>query len=303
MQKWFCGVVGFSVLIAAPAAIGAEPTPEELAYQKTIADIAATIQSQYGDVSIAPANVTFHLGQDYYFIGESDARRIIVEAWNNPPNVAEGVLGLVFKKGEDFNHSLWSAVVTYDPSGYVTDSDAKTADYGELIAKWRAQEPQINAERKEGGYPLQHLIGWAQPPSYDPARHTMIWAQDIQFGDEQDHTLSYDVRILGRNGVLSLNMISGMSSLAEVRQAAQSLAQTVDFNKGARYADFDPNLDKKAGYGLAGLVAAGLGVAATKKLGLLALLAAFGKKLIALAVVAVAVIGRFLRSRFGKRDG
>ena len=36
--------------------------------------------------------------------------------------------------------------------------------------------------RAKSGAPLIHFVGWAQPPSFDPASHTMIWARDLHFG-------------------------------------------------------------------------------------------------------------------------
>lgn len=106
----------------------------------------------------------------------------------------------------------------------------------------------------------------------------MIWARNIRFGDATDNTLNYDIRMLGRRGVLSLNMVSSISQLPDIRTAASNLGSAAAFKAGARYADFNASTDDKAEYGLAGLVAAGVGVAAAKKFGLLALLAVFGKK-------------------------
>jgi uncharacterized membrane-anchored protein len=84
---------------------------------------------------------------------------------------------------------------------------------------------------------------------------------------------------------LSLNMVDTMSNLQAVRDAAKSLGATVKFDAGSAYADYDPSTDKLADYGLAGLVAAGVGVAVAKKAGLLAVLLIFAKKAIAFIVV------------------
>jgi uncharacterized membrane-anchored protein len=109
------------------------------------------------------------------------------------------------------------------------------------------------------------------------------------------------VRSLGRHGVLSLNMIWDMPHLAEVRTAAADLGKAAGFEKGATYADYDKSVDKTAEYGLAGLVAAGVGVVAIKKLGFLALVLGFGKKLILLVVVAGAAIWRGIKRIFGRK--
>lgn len=67
-------------------------------------------------------------------------------------------------------------------------------------------------------------------------------------------------------------------------------------------ADIGPEGDKTAEYGLAGLVAAGLGVGAAKKVGLLAAGALFLKKGIGLVAVALAGIGAWVRKFLKRKD-
>ena len=57
-----------------------------------------------------------------------------------------------------------------------------------------------------------------------------------------------------------------------------------------------------AEYGVGGLVAAGVGVAVIKKLGLLGIILAFGKKFFVLGLLAFAAIGRWVKGLFGRRD-
>ena len=46
--------------------------------------------------------------------------------------------------------------------------------------------------------------------------------------------------MLGRRGVLELNVLAGMDQLSEIEQATPSLLEMVDFQAGHRYADFNP---------------------------------------------------------------
>jgi len=69
-----------------------------------------------------------------------------------------------------------------------------------------------------------------------------------------------------------------MEHLAPVRQAALDLGKVVQFDGGSRYADFNSKTDHTADYGLAGLVAAGAGVAVAKKVGILGVVLLFLKK-------------------------
>jgi uncharacterized membrane-anchored protein len=92
-----------------------------------------------------------------------------------------------------------------------------------------------------------------------------------------------------------------MSKLPNTRSDAAKLADAASFNPGSTYADYKPGVDQKATFGVAGLVAAGLGLAAAKKFGLLALLALFGKKLIILVVAAFAGVANWFRQFFRKK--
>lgn len=293
-------LAALGLVMAVPAAAQQDPapSPQQQARAQKMKAILESLHPVSGDVSLPGANATLHLGKDYYYLPPDEARKVLVDGWGNPPGVAQNVLGIVFPTGKTFLDDTWGAAITYEGSGYVTDKDAKTADYDALLTQLQSGEEENNAKRKAEGYPAMHLIGWAQPPSYDAASHSVVWAQNIAFDDQSDNSLNYDVRMLGRKGVLSLNMITSMSKLDETRADAEKLARSADFTPGARYADFKEG-DDKAGYGIAGLVAAGLGVVAVKKLGLLALILVFAKKGLVLIIAAFAALGAKFRKLFG----
>jgi uncharacterized membrane-anchored protein len=290
------GLACASAARAADAA--AAPSEADKAEIARLKGILEAEHPQFGDVRLPGPDATLHLGRRYYFLGADEAKQVLKE-WGNPPSAAEGVLGIIFPAGKTFVTDTWGAVVTFEPSGFVTDKDADKADYDKLITDVQAGEAEDNAEMKKQGFPTSHLIGWAQPPSYDRQRHFLIWARDIKFSNATDDTLNYDLRILGRKGVLSLNLVSAMPKLAQVRADAAELAGDATFNPGSSYGDFKSG-DKTAAYGVAGLVAAGLGVAAAQKVGLLALIAVFAKKAIVLILAGFAGVAAWVRRLFGK---
>lgn len=283
------------------AAAPAEPSEAELRAQYEA--IKARLHPQTGDIRLPSANAVLHLGQDYYFLPADEARIVLTEAWGNPPEAASDVLGIVFPAGRQFYEpDVWGAVITYEATGYVSDDDADSADYAELMQQMQASEPEVNQQRRAAGYPEQHLIGWAQQPAYDRNTHSVVWARNIRLGDTAENTLNYDVRLLGRNGVLSLNMVTVMSQLGETRQAAQRFASHAEFTQGFRYADHQSG-DRTAEYGVAGLVAAGLGAAAVKKAGFLILILAFLKKAGIFIIAGIAFLWGAIRRFFtGRKD-
>ena len=58
-----------------------------------------------------------------------------------------------------------------------------------------------NDARKEAGFEAVHLIGWAEKPHYDASAKKLYWAKELNFEGSSAHTLNYDVRVLGREGV------------------------------------------------------------------------------------------------------
>jgi uncharacterized membrane-anchored protein len=270
-------------------------TPEMRAFEKSL-------HKQTGDVAVPAAHAVLHLGDRYYFVPAAEAQQILTKVWGNPPQSAEGVLGIVFEKKSTIFDNVWGAVVTYEDTGYVTDSNAKSENYDEVLTSIRSGEEESNKQRSEGGFATMHLVGWAQPPAYDQSAHSLIWARDIKFSNTPVDSLNYDVRLLGRRGVLSLNMLSDMEHLPQVRTAAADFGKAAAFERGSAYADFDKTIDKSSGYGLAGLVAAGAGIVVAKKLGLLALLLPFAKWIFGGIVVLGGVLSRFFGGLFGRKS-
>ncbi|MGH6934099.1 MAG: DUF2167 domain-containing protein [Dongiaceae bacterium] len=79
------------------------------------------------------------------------------------------------------------------------------------------------------------------------------------------------MRVLGRNGVLGLNVVASVSSLEVVHGRIDEILGLVQFNPGNTYAEFDPDTDKRAANGLTGLIAGGV----LAKNGILQVAAAF----------------------------
>ena len=194
--------------------------------------------------------------------------------------------------------SPWAVILTYEDEGHIDDSDAADIDYDDLLKDMKEGTEDHNAGRKKAGFEAVHLIGWAEKPHYDASAKKLYWAKELSFEDTVGHTLNYDVRVLGREGFLSMNAVAGMDRLEQIRGDMRPLIEVAEFNEGYRYAEFNSKTDRMAEYGLAALVAAGVGA----KLGLFAklgaLLLAF-KKVIILAFVA---IGAFIKKLFGKKD-
>jgi len=278
-----------SVLAQEPQ--GLSVTPEEFE---------AKLGYQHGTVELGSGMAAINVPESMRFIGPEGSRRLLTEAWGNPPELAVGVLGMLIPaEVSPLAPEGWGVIITYDEDGYVKDDDAASIDYGKMLKELQEATLAANPEREKAGYPPMTLVGWAEPPSYDAAAHKLYWAKELASGDEPEHTLNYNIRILGRRGVLVLNAVARMEELGVIRDRSQEMLAAVEFKEGHRYAEYLPGTDKAATYGITGLIAG----AAAAKAGLFKLLwvgiLAF-KKLIIVGVVALGSMLKPLFSRWRK---
>jgi uncharacterized membrane-anchored protein len=242
-----------------------------------------------GAVAVGAGGVRLNVPGGFYFLSAEDARRVIVDAWGNPPAVAAKVLGMIMPSAKTPLDDTWGAVITYDEDGYVSDEDAAKIDYTTLLKEMQESTARGSEERVKQGFPSIRLAGWASPPFYDKSTHKLHWAKELEFGDQpQQHTLNYDVRALGRKGVLNINFVAGMDQLGEIRAVIPAVMAMPEFEAGSRYTDYVPGVDKVAAYGIGGLIAGKI----LSKAGLLAVALAFLKKGWFLVFIALAGLWR-----------
>jgi uncharacterized membrane-anchored protein len=258
--------------------------------------LAATLKFQRGEVVLKNGLATLKVPDGVEFLDGRDAQTVLVKLWGNPP--MPDPLGLLMPVNTGpLSPDSWAVIITYEEEGYVKDKDAEKIDYTDLLKQMQKDTRAANPEREKQGYAAVELVGWAAPPHYDKAAHKLYWAKQLKFGGGNEDTLNYNIRILGRRGVLVLNAVAAMAQLPEIESNAPKILAAVDFNPGNRYADFsEASGDKVASYGIAALVAGGVAA----KLGLfkgLWVLLLGAKKFVIIGVVALTA---FIRKLFGK---
>jgi uncharacterized membrane-anchored protein len=254
---------------------------------------------QTGKIELQGGMATIDVPADFRFIGPKSSRTLLTAAWGNPEEASADVLGMLIPANvSPLAKEGWGVVITFDDNGYVNDKDAGSMDYDKLMKEMKASDADDNAEREKQGLSRVDLVGWAEAPHYDAPAHKLYWALDLSSPGEPVHTLNYNIRILGRRGVLVLNAVSRMDQLATIKQQSQALLPAVEFKEGHRYSDYLPGTDKAAAYGIGGLILGGVAAkAGLFKLILAGLLAA--KKIVIVAFVAI--VG-FFKKLFGGKS-
>lgn len=269
--------------------------------QITADEFLASLNFQIGAITLPGGVANLKLPEGFHYLSPEDTERVLVTAWGNPPG--NETLGMLVKGPDDIlADESWAVVIAYEEDGYVSDEDADSIDYAQMLADMQTSSRESNEARVEAGYEEVHLVGWAATPRYDKAANKLYWAKELRFGDIPVNTLNYNVRILGRRGVLVLNLVATMPQLQEIESVIPTVLEMTNFNPGHRYNEFDPSLDKVAAYGIgalvAGKVAAKVGLFA--KLGVLLLAL---KKFWILVVIAVgAFLARLFRRQRSKES-
>jgi len=292
-----CAAFAAPVFAADPAAGDTATGPEEhtIAGEEPPERAVAPFKYRTGDIVLPNKVATLHLGEKYHYLDVAETNRLLTE-WGNPPD--EETQGAILAADVDpMTDGAWAVFLTYIDEGHVDDSDAAEIDYDDMFKDMKEGAEDSNPERKKAGYAPLHLIKWAEPPRYDAATKKLYWAKEIDFEGSDVHTLNYDVRVLGREGVLSMEAVASIDQLEMIRGEMRPLLDAAEFNSGHRYAEFNKSTDRMAEYGLGALIATGVAA----KLGLFAklgaLLLAFKKFLIIGLVAAGGLIARL----FGKK--
>ena len=271
-----CVMSRFGIAVLAAALVGAgqadakpfaEMFPEASAlYTDEGIRLMDGLDYRQGTVSLGNGLATIETGEEFYYLDPKDAAYVLQELWGNPE--APLGLGMVFPvQYTPLDRMSWGIDLEFQNTGYVSDSDANSIDYDALLTDMRRELLRENTWRLQNGYDEISLVGWAAEPRYDAAGHKLYWAKELDFAASETNTLNYNLRVLGRRGVLNLNFIAGIEQLAEIETALPAVLPMVEFAEGHRYGDFDAATDASAAYGLGGLIAGGV---VAKKTGFLA---------------------------------
>ncbi len=271
-----------------------EITEEDIEQYRIYSDsIESTMDYKYGKVSIGGGLALIDVPEGYKFLEKEQANYVLSDLWGNPND--SSTLGMLLKKEETPLDVTYAIEISYSEEGYIDDEDAEDLDYDELLEEMQNDAITNNVELKKLGYPTAELVGWAAAPFYDKENHKLHWAKELKFDTYDTNTLNYNIRVLGRKGFITLNVIGDMSVLPDVQQNINPILTSTTFNAGNKYSDFNPDIDEVAAYGIGGLIAGKV----LAKAGFFALIAKFGKFI----VIGVVALFAGLRKRlFGSKD-
>ncbi len=219
------------------------------------------------------------------FTGKDGTRKFL-EATQNLPD--ENALGVVVPTADS---SFWWVVFEYSKSGHIADDEKTTLDAAAMLRALKENNSDANKERRKRGWDEIEIVGWQREPFYDERSNNLTWA--IRGRSTNGESVNHSVRLLGREGYMSADMVLDPEEIEEAVEPFDNLLTGFSYTTGHRYSEYRKG-DKLAAYGLTALVAGGAGAVAAKT-GLL------GKlwKLIVVGVLAIfAAVRRFFSAIF-----
>jgi uncharacterized membrane-anchored protein len=247
----------FAAFRQEPAA-PSEPAQEQVL---TYADWSKAVQ-EHTRATAGPTTGTFRdlaeiqVPEGLWF-ADADGAKALLEMTGNLTD--DSIAGAVISLREEAD---WFVIFQWDESGYVEDDEKDELDADALMESMKESNKAGNEARRERGLPQVFLVGWEKEPFYDPRTNNLTWGRRLR-GETGGESINWDVRLLGRRGVMSVGLVADPKDLQATLPVFDRLVEGYSFNDGHKYAQFVPG-DKVAQYGLGALVLGGAGVAASK---------------------------------------
>jgi len=235
---------------------------------------------------------TVKVPEGYLFASGSVEAGKFMEATNNPASNKEvGVLVPM-----DFSFFV---LFEFSSDGYVKDDDKDKIDADAILKNMREGQEAANSARKARGWNELTIEGWHTPPRYNQQTHNLEWGTIVAAPTSK--TVNYNVRLLGRRGIMEVTLLAGPDTINEQLPKLRSIIDGFAYKQDESYAAYKPG-DKVATYGLVALAGGGV-LAAAAKGGLFNFVGKFIKLIVVgVAAVGAAIAGAVKRLFGGKQD-
>lgn len=289
----FTLLFSFSLFAKEPDDSASRQLEKEL---QKIDSVEKTLHYQTGKITLQNGLATLTIPKGFKYLNAAEAKYIIEDVWGNLKG--QTPLGMIVPEHSMASIADYAFIVEFQEIGFVKDDDANKINYTDLLKDMKEDDVKANEERKKQGLSTMELMGWAASPHYDATKKVLYWAKDYKVEGNTDHTLNYDIRILGRKGVLTLQAVSSMSQLDSVNKNLNSVLGMVSFGDGHKYSDYNSSTDNVAAWTIGGLVAGKV----LAKVGFFAIILKY-IKLIVLAITAGAsAVWRFITGKKKKEE-
>lgn len=245
-------------------------------------------------IAVGTKFADINLDKELLYLNEKDTKTFQEANYNNESTGLE--IGSIYPKDEK---ESWYVVIEYEEVGYIKDNEK--IDQDKLLKEFINNQNEYNKQNiKE---PKSEVVGWEKAPYYDEKLHTIAWSilykQDVKGMEQYANHFS---KLLTRRGFISFILVAETKDMDKARKIlSEKIIPSFEVRAGNKYSDYNSKVDKKAEFGITGVILGTAGIAAAKNGGLAFILLLFKKAWILIAAAVAGVIG-FLKKIFSKKE-
>ncbi|KYP15727.1 DUF2167 domain-containing protein [Flavihumibacter sp. CACIAM 22H1] len=217
-------------------------------FNKQVDSIDKELTFHAGKLRFAEQSVRMKVPSGYYFIDANQSRYILETVWGNVPD--EEVLGMIVRSDflpSEINND-YSFVISYSPTGYIPTGQTTDFDHRELLEEVQNQLQESNKKRLEKGFNALQAEKWIMVPYFDSYKKAVYWATELKVNGSDESLVNYNLRLLGKNGVLKINAVGTIDQLPAIKKVLPYLLAQTSFIEGFRYEDYSP--EEQSGGGM-----------------------------------------------------
>jgi uncharacterized membrane-anchored protein len=231
---------------APPDSVALQPKEEARIYRqfnKQLDSLDKRMEYSIGQISLAGGMIHLTVPDGFKFIKADQCRFILEDIWGNMPD--KDVFGMLVRDGFKVTKlgNDYSFVISYSEIGYVSDNKDIDLNHADLLANLKSNMQISNEYRIAHGINTMSIKGWALVPYFDAYKKAVYWANNIHVNGTDEEVLNYNLRLLGKSGVIKISAVATMDQLPAIKQVLPLIITQVKFENGEKYADFTKGKD------------------------------------------------------------
>jgi uncharacterized membrane-anchored protein len=246
MRTFFYSFIVFSCLTVSLKTLGLSREDSLSRYDKLDSSEIVTASFYYkaGEQELGQGTI-LNVPEGYRLLDAVQSRVLVEHLWGNPEN--PNTLGVLLPaRVGPMDKDFHGFVISFEPSGYMEESEIRKIDYTKLLAEMKEELKNDNLLRSGKGTGQISGMDWAFNPYYNKDNHSLHWARILHFGKNEPSMLNYELRLLGRKGVLCFTAIGKVTELEQIKQQLAIVAAAARFMPGNGYADYNPRTDQSS---------------------------------------------------------
>lgn len=228
------------------------PIIEQLNHQ--LDSLESKIKYHTGNIKLAGGKFNLRVPEEFFFIDAVQSRYILEELWGNLPDPE--VAGMIVRKGFQPSKLIndYSFVIGYSDIGHISAQKDAELNHDELLASLKDNMTRSNESRLDMGLNTMTVNGWVMVPNFDDYKKALYWATRISANGSDEEILNYNLRLLGKTGVIKINAVATLDQLSDIKRTLPLIIAQTKFAAEERFEAYREGSDRESNQNLTSLI-------------------------------------------------